>query len=379
MKNIAILSYNHNKYSETFIQDLVKHLPYNVHYLYGGELAEYDGEGNTFLDKSGSGKLKIAFKEWLGTTEIQQHKKAIEQYLVKHNIQAVYANYSITAFPVMEICQRLQIPLIVHFWGWTAYRSTLIEKYRAEYTRLFEIAHSVICVSKDMKRQLISLGCTESKVHFVSSWANTDLFTYSDHSNNEQIFLSVGRLCDTKNPHLTILAFSKVLQHLPNAKLIMAGGDENLLNACVNLCKALRIEEKVEFKGVVSQQQVLQLMKQAYAFVQHSATTVLNEKEGTPYAILEACAAGLPVIATRHAGICDVVIENETGLLVDEYDIDAMAEQMLKLANDKLLAYHLGAKASKHVGAQYPMQKQLDSIARIVNMAIERKQPLTHT
>lgn len=370
MKNIAILSYNHNKYSETFIQDLVKHLPYKVHYLYGGELAEYDGNGNAFLDKSAGGKLKIAFKEWLGSSETEQHKKAIEQYLIKHKIHAVYANYSITAFPVMEICKTLSIPLIVHFWGWTAYRSTLIERYRDEYTRLFEIAHSVICVSKDMRQQIISLGCAESKVHYISSWANTDLFTYSDHSNNEPIFLSVGRLCDTKNPHLTILAFSKVLQQLPNAKLILAGGDENLLNACVNLCKALRIEDKVEFKGIVPQQQVLELMKQAYVFVQHSATTILNEKEGTPYAILEACAAGLPVIATRHAGITDVVIENETGLLCNEYDIDTMAENMLKLVRDKALARSIGAKASKHVSEHYTMVQQLHAIRKIIKSTI---------
>lgn len=371
MKNIAILSYNHNKYSETFIQDLVKHLPYNVHYLYGGELAEYDGEGNTFLDKSTSGKLKIAFKEWLGTPEREQHKKAIEQYLVKHNIQAVYANYSITAFPVMQICNRLGIPLIVHFWGWTAYRSTLIEKYEREYAWLSGIAKAVICVSTDMQKQLVRLGFAPHKVHYVSSWANTDLFTYSDHSNNEKIFLSVGRLCDTKNPHLTILAFSKVLQHLPDAKLIMAGGDENLLNACVNLCKALGIEDKVEFKGVVSQQQVLELMKQAYAFVQHSATTILNEKEGTPYAILEACAAGLPVVATRHAGIMDVVIENETGLLCNEYDIDTMADNMVKLLHDKTLARTIGANAHKHVMQHYTMKAQLNMISQIVDSAIK--------
>lgn len=367
MKNIAILSYNHNKYSETFIQDLVKHLPYKVHYLYGGELPEYDGNGNSFMDRSPKGKLKSAFKEWLGTSATEQHKKAVEEYFVKHNIAAVYANYAITAFPVMEICKRLNIPLIVHFWGWTAYRSTLLEQYKQEYAELFQIARAAICVSTDMKKQLISLGCSEDKVHYVSSWANTDLFTYSDHSNNAPIFFTAGRFCDTKNPHLAILAFSKALPHIPNAKLVMAGGDENLLNACVNLCKALGIEDKVRFVGAVPQQQIYEFMQQAYAFVQHSATTILNEKEGTPYAILEACAAGLPVIATRHAGVCDVVIENETALLCNEYDVDTMVSNMVQVWNDKEIAKGIGLAASKHVRKYYTMQQQLNAIAEVVN------------
>ncbi|MBS1613870.1 MAG: glycosyltransferase family 4 protein [Bacteroidetes bacterium] len=367
MKNIALLSYNHNKYSETFIQDLVKHLPYKVHYLYGGELPMYNGSGNSFMDTSPKGKLKKAYKEWLGTPEPQQHKKAVEQYLLKHNIEAVYANYAITAFPVMEICNRLNIPLIVHFWGWTAYRSTLLEKYKKEYAELFQIAKAVICVSTDMQKQLISLGCPASKVHYVSSWANTELFTYSDHSSNPPIFFTAGRFCDTKNPHLTVLAFSKALPDIPNAKLVMAGGDENLMNACVNLCKALGIADKVAMLGAVPQQQIFALTQQAYAFVQHSATTILNEKEGTPYAILEACAAGLPVIATRHAGVCDVVIENETGLLCNEYDVDAMAADMVKLWNDKEMAKRIGMAASKHVREHYNMEQQLTAITAIVD------------
>ena len=46
---------------------------------------------------------------------------------------------------------------------------------------------------------------------------------------------------------------------------------------------------------------------------------------------LEAGAAGLPIVATRHAGIPDVVIQGETGFLVDEHDVDGMAQRMLRL------------------------------------------------
>lgn len=370
MNRIAILSYNHNQYSETFIHNLVKYLPYQTHYLYGGELAEYYGNGQRFLDNSPSGKLRIAFKEWLGTPVYEQHKQAVENYFIENKIQAVHANYAITAFPVMDICTKLNIPLIVHFRGWTAYRSTILEKYAAEYVKLFKVAHSVICVSHDMKRQLINLACATEKITVIPSGANTEIFKYSDHSQNGPLFMAAGRLCDTKNPHLTILAFAKLLQKLPKARLIMVGGDENLLNACTNLCKALRIETQVEFKGIMPQHELYEAMKKAAVFVQHSAITILGEKEGTPNSIMEACAAGLPVVATRHAGISDVIVEGESGLLCDEFDIDTMAANMLRIYEDKALALKLGINAHKRINEHFTMQHCLDKVQQVIDKAI---------
>lgn len=372
MHNIAIVSYNRDKYSETFIHNLVKYLPFRSHYLYGGELPEYDGNHQKFLPEEGFNKVIIALKEWMGTSRYVQHQQAVEKYLVKNNIQAIHANYAITAFPLMDISIRNNIPLIVHFRGWTAYRSTIIEKYRKEYDRLFVMAKAVVCVSQDMKRQLISLGCPENKISVIPSGANTEIFTYSDHSANAPVFLSAGRFCDTKNPHLTILAFSKVLQQIPEATLIMAGGDENLLCACVNLCKALKIEDKVSFKGVVTQSEMFELMKCSLAYVQHSAVTILHEKEGTPNSVMEACSSGLPVIATRHAGIMDVIVEEETGLLCDEFDVDTMAANMIRVAQDRSLAKKLGEQASKRVREAFTMKQCIEKLNAVIEQAIAK-------
>ena len=133
MRNIAVISYNYDKYSETFIHNLVKYLPFNSHYLYGGELPEYDGNRQKFLNDEGFNKVIIALKEWMGASRYVQHQQEVEKYLLKNGIKAVHANYAVTAFPMMEMCQRNNISLIVHFRGWTAYRSTIIEKFREEY------------------------------------------------------------------------------------------------------------------------------------------------------------------------------------------------------------------------------------------------------
>jgi glycosyltransferase involved in cell wall biosynthesis len=75
--------------------------------------------------------------------------------------------------------------------------------------------------------------------------------------------------------------------------------------------------------------------------------------EGTPLAILEASAAGFPVISTVHAGIPDVVIDGETGFLVLEHDVVWMTAAMLKLLEDKELAQEMGFKGKKNVSSNF--------------------------
>jgi glycosyltransferase involved in cell wall biosynthesis len=111
-------------------------------------------------------------------------------------------------------------------------------------------------------------------------------------------------------------------------------------------------------------------MQQARAFVQHSITTHDGDSEGTPVAILEAGASGLPVVSTRHAGIQDAVIHEKTGLLVAEGDIHAMAEHMTRLAKDPQLAADLGKAGRDWVSSEYSMDKNITRLWSIIEAAM---------
>jgi colanic acid/amylovoran biosynthesis glycosyltransferase len=84
-------------------------------------------------------------------------------------------------------------------------------------------------------------------------------------------------------------------------------------------------------------------------YLQPSVTTSKNEKEGIPGALIEAMASGLPVISTYHAGIPFIVKDNETGLLVNEWDIEGLSNCILKLVSDSELRKRLGKSAQEFV------------------------------
>ncbi|WP_197525294.1 glycosyltransferase [Pseudobythopirellula maris] len=280
----------------------------------------------------------------------------------------VLAEYGINGVAVLEACRIAKLPLVVHFHGYDASAHKVIEKYGAEYTRMFSEAAAIVAVSQAMRRALIDLGCPDEKIVVSPCGVDCEQFRQADPGDAGEIFLSVGRLVDKKSPHLLLLSFSQVLRARPQAKLRVVG-DGPLRGVCDDLVVGLRMAHAVELLGAQSHEVVVREMATARAFVQHSVTAASGDSEGMPVAVLEANACGLPVVATRHAGIPDVVIEGETGLLVDERDTEGMAREMLRLASDPQLARTIGGQARRRVIDRYTMRHSIERLSRVLSAA----------
>ena len=149
-------------------------------------------------------------------------------------------------------------------------------------------------------------------------------------------------------------------------------GDGPLRESSMRLADALGIADGVTFAGPGSHLEVVEAMRGVRAFVQHSRVTSYGDSEGTPVAVLEAGAAGLPVVASRHGGIKDVVVDGETGFLVDEGDFRAMAEHMTALAKDPALAAAVGLRAREYVGSHFSMEKLVGDLWEIIQTTIRK-------
>lgn len=362
-------------YSETFIQAHIEQLPTTVHVLYGGHLPTHGDEGESLIPKYNLLKrLRFRLRQQLrglSWDERAKHIVAIEQFLQYHQVQAVLAEYGLTGVEMMEVCQHLHIPLIVHFHGYDAsHRDILTGPYGIRYPELFASAQAIIAVSHAMKTQLIRLGAPADKVHYNPYGVDMSLFAAAAPAENPPVFSAVGRFVNKKAPYLTLMAFSEVVKQVPEARLIMVG-DGELLEPCQRLARVLGIVDAVDFRGICSHVEVAALMRTSRAFVQHSVQAFNGDSEGTPVAVLEASASGLPVVSTRHAGIPDVVIEGETGILVDEGDVDSMVEAMVLLAKDPQMASRMGKAGRHRVEEHFSMEKSISNLWKIIETVIE--------
>lgn len=370
---VCVVSPQQHAYSQTFIQAHRENLPARVVNLYVQNYETFADDNGPLVKPELTGRLARAILRRSLNFDAQHfQQRALRSFLRRNRVEAVLAEFGPTATLVMDVCKELNVPLIAHFHGFDAYRRNTLKSYGKLYERLFQTAGAIVAVSNDMQAQLIRLGAPAQKVHYNSCGVDPSVFKDADPLHSPPVFVAVGRFVNKKAPHLTLLAFQRVLQDVPDARLIMIG-DGPLWDACYQMARALKLLGPVELPGVLSHHEVARTIQNARAFVQHSLQPQDGDSEGTPVAVLEAGAAGVPVIATRHAGIKDAVIEGKTGLLVDEGDVAGMAELMIRVAKDPQLAANLGREARNWIGSEFSMQHSIGRLWTIIETPIRQR------
>lgn len=297
---------------------------------------------------------------------------ALAGFFRAKNVDVILAEFGPNGADVAPHAKRLGLPLIVHFHGHDAHRLSVVNPYRDRYRTMFDIAFRIISVSKFMTRTLIELGASPEKI-VDNPYGPRDSFFDIEPVYGRNV-LSLGRFTDIKANYLTLAAFRLVLDKHPDAHLVMAG-DGELLETCKTLAAEWNIDKSVSFPGSVLHKDAPALYASASMFVQHSVTPSYGDAEGTPVTILEAQAAGLPVVSTRHAGITEAVVDGETGYLVDERDVEGMADRMISLLDDPSRMQVMGAAARQHIRNNYSMTKHIGVLQEVIDAARERRQP----
>ena len=288
--------------------------------------------------------------------------------------QAVMVEFGFEAVRVMEACAWTGMPLVVHFRGADASARDRLGVLNRHYRRLMRIAAGVIVKSQPMAQTIVSLGARPDRVLISPSGANHALFKGSAPAIAPPVFLAVGRFVEKKGPLHTIRAFSLLetaTQHREQRPQLWMVGEGPLLEEAKTLVQSLGLQDRVHLLGLRTQEEVAALMREVRGFVQHSLVASDGDSEGSPVAVMEAQLSGLPVVATRHAGIPEVVLEGESGFLVEEGDIAAMAMAISRLIKDPELAARLGDCGRRRIQEGFTIDHHLRQVSGLVLKVIE--------
>jgi glycosyltransferase involved in cell wall biosynthesis len=181
----------------------------------------------------------------------------------------------------------------------------------------------------------------------------------------EFVWLAVGRFEVAKDYPNMLRGFAKVRERYPRTILLLVG--RGALQAETEaLAQALGLESGVRFLGV--RDDVPELMSAADGYVMSSAW------EGMPIVLLEASAAGLPVVATRVGGNHEVVRDEETGFLVPPGDSDALGLAMVRLMESpEAQRRSMGERAREHVRIHYGLSRIVDQWEELYREALAQK------
>lgn len=155
--------------------------------------------------------------------------------------------------------------------------------------------------------------------------------------DSDLLVVSVGRLDPQKNPLGMIDAFAIAFGADKRGQLLLVG-DGSLRDACQQRAKEHGVAGRVHLLGV--QTETADILAAADVFA------LASDWEGTPLAVMEAMAAGLPVAATAVGGVPELVADEETGLLSAPGDTRALSSSLARLASEPDLRQAMGSAAA---------------------------------
>lgn len=373
-KRIAIITPQIDSPTESFIQCHIEFLEGDKLVYHGADIPNKLNGNGLYKPPGFASRAVRKIQNKLKKETLQPKTKAFQDSLIAEKPDAILIEYGHIAAQVIDIIQPTGIPIIVHFHGYDSAQYELLARYQKEYKRVFAYASRIVAVSNAMRERLISLGAPADKVVYSCYGPHPDFALQRGEFTPSKQLLAIGRFVDKKSPHLTLFAFSKVLKEYPDAKLVMIG-EGTLLPMCKDLVQFLNMEHNVEFTGALKRQAIIDNMKNSLAFVQHSRTAEDGDKEGTPVAVIESQLFGLPVVATKHEGIADIVVHNETGFLVDEGDWMLMSEYMKKILSDFELSRAMSSKARKRIESGFLLSHHIDTLNNLIDDVIRQRNP----
>jgi len=274
------------------------------------------------------------------------------------------------------------VPVVVHtyhghvFHGYFSPARTrlflAVERWLARRT------DRLVAVSETVRRELLALGIGSSERLCVIQYGfDLDPFLAADGLRGQlraELDLPAGaplvgivaRLVPVKAHEIFLEAAARLARAVPASRFLVVGDGERR-QALEALAARLGVAESIRFLGWRRD------LARIYADLDLVVLTSRNE--GSPFSLIEAMAAGRPVVATRVGGVPDLVEDGVTGCLVPSGDADALAAAMGALLGDPGRRQALGAAGRKRVASAFTAERLLGDVDRLyTELLFEKRQ-----
>lgn len=233
----------------------------------------------------------------------------------------------------------------------------VLQEFEIDLEKLIGAASAIVAVSDYAENFLKErFSANAAKIHRIYNGLDLSKFKRAAFVNAVPTIVSVGRLIDKKGFADLISACDllKKRGHDFHCEIIGEGPLENDLRTQI-----AELKSQVNLAGPKTQAQIVQQLAEASVFALPCVVDPDGARDNLPTVIMEAMAAGLPVVSTTVGGIAEMVVQSETGFLVEPHNPVALADAIEKVIVDPALARRLGQ-------AGYERAQQLFSIERNV-------------
>lgn len=304
-------------------------------------------------------KVRVLLVPWLFAALYMNLFKMRKEYDI------VQANWLIPQGIVQSFLKKKYI-VTGHGGDVTSLNKGIIRKLKK---RCLKKAYGVTAVSEPLMGVLNELYENPNQA-VISMGCDTKLFGRQYRQENyfgqdgRNVILFVGRLAEKKGVCYAIEA----MRHIDHAMLVIAGDGplrRQLEKQAESVCK--ETGKTILFTGAKTHEQLKVLYASADIFVMPSITAKDGDKEGFGLVMLEAFASGLPIVASRSGGIVDLVKDGVNGYLVEEKDVQGLADRINIVLKDKNIYNKMQSEAQK-TASQYDYHIIAGKYAEFMNL-----------
>ena len=295
------------------------------------------------------------------TTVVVPHLEEHAWTLARNvNASAVVCHFGPQAMLGMTTALAIDRPAVTIFHGYDVSRlvrdRTWVERYRA----VARLGMHALCTSHAVRQQLIDIDWPTSQIDVIHLGVDTERFAFVPPSERwparPRRILIIARLVEMKGVDVALDAMRRLRDRGCDIELRIVGdGPER--TRIESLMREWRLTN-VSLLGALEHTLTKHELSEAHLYIQPSVTAASGDQEGIPVPLMEAMASGIPVVATRHSGIPELVIDGQTGHLVREGDAEGLAVAIERLMRDRTGADRLAHMARARVEQNFERRRQ---------------------
>ncbi|NVM03926.1 MAG: glycosyltransferase [Candidatus Helarchaeota archaeon] len=306
--------------------------------------------------------------------------------LIKDKPDLVHAHFGPSGYDFLRLKSIFKFPLITSFYGYDLSRlPRQHSEWKTKYRKLFQKGDYFLVEGPYMKRCLVELGCPGENIiiqHLGINLERVKFMLRKPTENGEVYVLVVGNFREKKGIPYAVEAFGRVKQACPQLKLgltIIGGSssasrEEKEKGKILRTIRKYKLNDCVKMMGYQPYPIFLRELYEHHVFLSPSIHASDGDIEGgAPVSIVEASASGMPVLSTTHCDIPEVVINGESGYLVSERNVDALAEKLEFLVSNPDMWEGMGKRGREHIKKNYSVITQVQKLEEIYDTVVKKE------
>jgi colanic acid/amylovoran biosynthesis glycosyltransferase len=301
----------------------------------------------------------------------------LHRWLRRDRPRVVHAHFGPRGWQFLGYARRAGVPLVTSFYGADAYLFPVEDPaWTGRYAELFHQGRLVLAEGPAMRRRLIELGCPPDKVRVHNIGVSLDRYEYRARRLDGPLRLMVcGRFEEKKGFPIAVRALARLREKSGREVTLTIVGDSDRQGTMtpekrkiVDAVEQEGLGSAVRITGYVPHDELVRLVYQHHIFLAPSIHAADGDAEGGfPVILTEVLGSGMPVVASDHCDIPEIVRHGQWGYIVPQNDHVALSDALERLIGEPERWPEMGRAGRRHVEQNYDidrLSRELESIYR---------------